>query len=87
MKNRFLVINREKIYAYVVSIMTIVVIFFMTNIMNNNLDNTEEVSSNSIENSEIGEALSTTTGNQDIENEENTNIEDKNEVNNLTNID
>ena len=53
MKNLFLVINKEKIYAYVVSIMTDVVIFFMSSIINSDLDNTEVTSSNSIESNVI----------------------------------
>ena len=71
MKNKFFVINKEKIYAYVVSIMTIVVIFFMTNIMHNDFKETEEVSANSTKNSAIGEAVITTTSN--LENETDTN--------------
>ena len=74
MKNLFLVINKEKIYAYIVSIMTIVTIFLMSSIINSNLENTEEVSTNSIEinstvensqenNSAIGEAISTSNPN------------------------
>ena len=50
MKNLFLVINKEKIYAYVVSILTIVVIFFMSSMLNSGLDNTESTVSNSVEN-------------------------------------
>ena len=67
MKNLFFVINKEKIYAYVVSIMTIVTIFFMSSIINTDLKETELTSSNSIENSKaqetsaIGEAISTST--------------------------
>ena len=69
MKNLFLVINKEKVYAYVVSIMTIVVIFFMSNLINSDLSDTELTTSNSIENnienenaqetSTVGEAIST----------------------------
>ncbi len=50
MKNLFLVINKEKIYAYVVSIMTVVTIFFMSSIINSDLEKTEETSSNKMEN-------------------------------------
>ena len=49
MNNIFFVINKEKIYAYIVSIMTIVVIFFMSNLINSDLKNTELTTSNSIE--------------------------------------
>ena len=77
MKNMFLVINKEKIYAYVVSLMTIVVIFFMSSLINSDLENTETASSNSIENvqnvttdtnGEIGEAISTSTPSDDVNN-------------------
>ena len=44
-KNLFLVINKEKIYAYVVSIMTIVTLFFMSTMINKNFDATETTSS------------------------------------------
>ena len=50
MKNLFLVVNKEKIYAYVVSIMTIVVIFFMSSMLNSDLEDTETTSSNSMKN-------------------------------------
>lgn len=36
MKNLFLVINKEKVYAYVVSIMTIATLFFMSIVINGN---------------------------------------------------
>ncbi len=55
MKNLFLVINKEKIYAYVVSIMTIVVIFFMSSMLNSDIDDTETTASNSIENVQSNE--------------------------------
>ncbi len=59
MKNRFLVINKEKIYAYIVSIMTVVTIFFLSGMMSSNIQETEEVLSNDIQKTEIGEAVST----------------------------
>lgn len=61
MKNMFLILNKEKIYAYVVSIMTIVTIFFMSSLINSDLKETEVTSSNSVENNTIGEAISTST--------------------------
>ena len=61
MKNMFLVLNKEKIYAYVVSIMTIVTIFFMSSLINSDLKETEVTSSNSVENNAIGDAISTST--------------------------
>ena len=46
MKNMFWVINKEKLYAYVVSVLTIVILFFMSHILKNDTSDTEEVSSN-----------------------------------------
>jgi hypothetical protein len=51
LKNFIFVINKEKIYAYVVSICTIVTLFFMSSFMNKEIDNVEETSTNIIENS------------------------------------
>ena len=59
MKNLFLVFNKEKIYAYIVSIMTIVVIFFISSLTNSNLRKTEVTSSNDVEENIIGEAIYT----------------------------
>ena len=59
MKNLFLVVNKEKIYAYVVSIMTVVVIFFMSGIINSDLKDTEQVSSNNVENVEMNNTIET----------------------------
>ena len=50
MKNLFLVINKDKIYAYVVSILTIVVIFFMSNMLGSNLEDAQETGTNTVEN-------------------------------------
>ena len=61
MKNMFLVVNKEKIYAYIVSIMTIVTIFFMSSLINSDIKETELTSANSIENNIVGEAISTST--------------------------
>ena len=61
MKNMFFVINKEKIYAYVVSIMTIVTIFFMSSLINSDIKETEVTSSKTAENNAIGEAISTST--------------------------
>ena len=69
MKNMFVVVNKEKIYAYVVSIMTIVTIFFMSSLINSDLKETEVTSSNNVENSAIGEAVSTSSpydANEDV---------------------
>ena len=59
LKSLFLVINKEKIYAYVVSIMTIVTVFFMSSLINSDLKKTELTSANNVDNNTIGEAIST----------------------------
>ena len=46
MKNMFLVINKEKVYAYVVSVCTIITLFFLFGMINSNFGETEETSSN-----------------------------------------
>ena len=46
MKNMFFVINKEKIYAYVVSILTIVTLFFMSHILNTDVSGSEETAAN-----------------------------------------
>ena len=50
MKNFIFVINKEKIYAYVLSICTIITLFFMSSVINNNLEDSEVTSTNTIEN-------------------------------------
>lgn len=49
MKNRFFVISKEKIYAYVVSVFTVVTLFFMSSVLNSDLLDTGETSSNVVE--------------------------------------
>lgn len=50
MKKRFFVISKEKLYAYVVSVFTIVTLFLMSKVLNSDLVETEQTSSNKIEN-------------------------------------
>lgn len=93
MKNLFFVINKEKIYAYIVSIMTIVVIFFMSNLINSDLSNTELTTSNSIGNNIIQEnnvnnienenIQETSTVGEAISTNEPSNIEDINIIDNI----
>lgn len=42
----FFVINKEKVYAYVVSILTIVTLFFMSHVLNSEMSSTQETSTN-----------------------------------------
>lgn len=76
LKKMFLVFNKEKIYAYVVSIMTIVTIFFLSSLINSDVNETELTSSNSTETNTIGEAISTSNPS-----EENVDTKEKNEDN------
>lgn len=46
MKNIFFVINKEKVYAFVVSVFTIVTLFFMSYMLNIDLSEAEETSTN-----------------------------------------
>ena len=79
MKNLFLVVNKEKIYAYIVSIMTIVTVFFMSSLINSDLKETESTSTNVIENN-IGEAISTSIPNEVNENVNNNEMENNNDI-------
>lgn len=45
----FLVFNKEKIYAYIVSILTVCLLFFTAGAFNKNAENTQETSSNNLE--------------------------------------
>jgi len=79
LKNLFLVVNKEKIYAYIVSIMTIVTVFFMSSLINSDLKETELTSTNVIENN-IGEAISTSIPNEVNENVNNNEMENNNDI-------
>lgn len=71
MKNFILVINKEKIYAYVLSICTIVTLFFMSSFINNNFDESEVTSSNVVENTSQNQTINSIVSN------------DENQVNNI----
>ena len=57
MKNMFFVINKEKVYAYVVSIVTIVTLFFMSSVLNSDLSAVEETSTNIEDNQVVNESI------------------------------
>ena len=81
MKKMFLVFNKEKIYAYVVSIMTIVTIFFLSSLINSDVNETELTSSNSTETNAIGEAVSSSKPNEEyFDSKEENNIDNKDNV-------
>ena len=42
----FFIVNKDKIYAYVVSILTVVILFFTSYFINSNNENTEITSTN-----------------------------------------
>ena len=42
----FLIVNKDKIYAYVVSVLTVVILFFTSYFINSNNENTETTSAN-----------------------------------------
>lgn len=54
----FFVINKEKIYAYVVSVLTIIMLFFVSSFFKSDIEDIEPVSSNSIQNSNIENTIS-----------------------------
>ena len=81
MKKMFLVFNKEKIYAYVVSIMTIVTIFFLSSLINSDVNETELTSSNSTETNAIGEAVSSSKPSEEyFDSKEENNIDNKDNV-------
>ena len=65
MKNFILVINKEKIYAYVVSICTIITLFFMSNFINNDFEDTEITSSNIVENTTQNQTINSIVPNEE----------------------
>lgn len=65
----FFVINKEKVYAYVVSILTIVTLFFMSHVLNSDLSTVEETSSN------VEKNISTENTSQELTKNENRSVE------------
>ena len=68
----FFVINKEKVYAYMVSILTIVTLFFMSNMLNSDISTSEQTSGNLEQNQ-----INVNTDNNIVQNinvENNTNI-------------
>ena len=57
MKNFIWVINKEKIYAYVLSVVTVAILFVMSTMINKNFDNSELTSSNIVENINVTNEL------------------------------
>lgn len=63
----FFVINKEKIYAYVVSVLTIVILFFVSSFFNSDMKNTETTSVNAIENENFENTISDIVSNDGLE--------------------
>ena len=63
----FFVINKEKIYAYVVSVLTIVILFFVSSFFNSDMKNTETTSANVIENEKFENTISDIVSNDELE--------------------
>lgn len=62
----FFVINKEKVYAYVVSILTIVTLFFMSHALNSEISSVQETSTNIEQNiineNSVGNSINTYNG-------------------------
>lgn len=69
MKNMFFVVNKEKVYAYVVSILTIVTLFFLSQVLNSDLSTVEETTTNT----EIIQTENNLVPNQNVAMENNSN--------------
>lgn len=63
----FFVINKEKIYAYVVSVLTIIMLFFVSFFLKSDIEDTEPVSSNVIQNSNVENTISDIVSNDELE--------------------
>ena len=70
----FFVINKEKVYAYVVSILTIVTLFFMSHILNSDLSTVEETSTNIEQNVNITNTTQDIAPNNETKKENNSSL-------------
>ena len=71
----FFVINKEKVYAYAVSILTIVTLFFMSHVLNSDLNTVEETYTN----------VDQSSNSQNIPNNEVSNFQNNDAVSNTIN--
>lgn len=62
----FLIVNKDKIYAYVVSVLTVAILFFTSYFINSNNENTEITSTNIENNSNSENILSDLVSNDEI---------------------
>ena len=63
----FFVINKEKIYAYIVSVLTIIMLFFVSSFLKSDIKDTEPVSSNVIQNINVDNTISDIVSNDELE--------------------
>ncbi len=63
----FFVINKEKIYAYVVSVLTIVILFFISSFFNSDINDTQSTSVNIVENVNKESTISDIVSNDELE--------------------
>ena len=63
----FLVINKEKIYAYVVSVLTIVILFFVSSFLNSDIKDTQTTSTNIENNQFTNNTLADIVSNDELE--------------------
>lgn len=63
----FFVINKEKIYAYVVSVLTIVILFFVSSFFDSDIKDTQSTSSNIVENENLENTISDIVSNDEVE--------------------
>ena len=63
----FFVINKDKIYAYVVSVLTIGILFLIPSFFNYDIKNAEPTSSNILQNESIENTISDIVSNDELE--------------------
>ncbi|MBP3830818.1 MAG: hypothetical protein ILA02_00290 [Clostridia bacterium] len=62
----FFIVNKDKIYAYVVSILTVVILFFTSYFINSNNSDTETTSTNIENNTNFENTVSDLVSNDDM---------------------
>ena len=62
----FLIVNKDKIYAYVVSVLTVAILFFTSYFINSNNSDTETTSTNIENNTNFDNTVSDLVSNDDM---------------------
>ena len=62
----FLIVNKDKIYAYVVSVLTVAILFFTSYFINSNNSDTETTSTNIENNTNFENTVSDLVSNDDM---------------------